>query len=592
MATCIQSARRGLVLCLMLALGAIPWCDARAERPSSTRLFPRSTVAYLSVPSAQDLQARLRETAMGQMSRDPQLSPLLGQLFGTLSKAFGAVEAQVGVSLDELLSMPQGEFAIGVLATEGNPLSVVAMLDANDHLPALQKLLDRGAEALTQAGATQTDEVEGDVKIVIFSDVGPGRAQVAYFEKEGTLVLGNRLEVIKEILARWNGTTAGSLAENSSYAAIRERSRGPQDEQPQLVWYVDPIELVKNIAAGNANARIGLAILPVLGLDGLLGMGGTVTLATEQFDTITHLHVLLNNPRAGVVDLLALGNGDIAPPSWVPADASSYTTLHWDVEKTYQKLSALIDSFQGQGTFARQVQQRVNERIGLDLEKEILASLHGRFTLANVIEKPATALNSQATLAAARLKDPEAFQPILDKLIKQFAAGITKQSYGGETYYEVGTPNADPAAPAARRPCFGILGDDLLFADRSSAYQQAIVTMGDSSQSLAEGLEYKLIASRIGRQRGGEKPGMISFSRPEESMRMLYDLINSDQARTGLGRAAENNDIFKDLNRALEENPLPPFAVLQKYLAPGGGLLTDDDTGFHYMSFTLRREPD
>jgi len=83
---------------------------------------------------------------------------------------------------------------------------------------------------------------------------------------------------------------------------------------------------------------------------------------------------------------------------------------------------------------------------------------------------------------------------------------------------------------------------------------------------------------------------MITFEQPEEGMRFLYDLVASDQTRDALARQAETNDFFKGIQGTLTDNPLPPFAVLSKYLAPGGSVLTDDDTGIHYMSFSLRRK--
>jgi hypothetical protein len=35
---------------------------------------------------------------------------------------------------------------------------------------------------------------------------------------------------------------------------------------------------------------------------------------------------------------------------------------------------------------------------------------------------------------------------------------------------------------------------------------------------------------------------------------------------------------------------LPPFEVLQRYLAPGGTVVVDDETGLHYTDFSLRRK--
>jgi hypothetical protein len=119
--------------------------------------------------------------------------------------------------------------------------------------------------------------------------------------------------------------------------------------------------------------------------------------------------------------------------------------------------------------------------------------------------------------------------------------------------------------------------------------QQAILTKSDPGKSLSAELDFKLIASKIARQAGGARPGLVSFSRPEESMRMWYDLASSEDTRGVLSRQAENNPFFKALNTALTDHPLPPFGVLAKYLAPGGGMVTSDDTGFHYTGFALKR---
>ena len=75
-------------------------------------------------------------------------------------------------------------------------------------------------------------------------------------------------------------------------------------------------------------------------------------------------------------------------------------------------------------------------------------------------------------------------------------------------------------------------------------------------------------------------------------MRFLYGLATGERTRQALGKRAKNNRFLKSLDSALKENPLPPFAVLQRYLAPGGALVVDDETGIHYTAFSLRRKLD
>ena len=71
---------------------------------------------------------------------------------------------------------------------------------------------------------------------------------------------------------------------------------------------------------------------------------------------------------------------------------------------------------------------------------------------------------------------------------------------------------------------------------------------------------------------------------------MFYELARDPANRERLKKMGENNGVLAALSKALENHELPPFSVIAKYLAPGGGFLVEEDTGLHYMTFSLRRE--
>ncbi len=129
----------------------------------------------------------------------------------------------------------------------------------------------------------------------------------------------------------------------------------------------------------------------------------------------------------------------------------------------------------------------------------------------------------------------------------------------------------------------------MLIANRPAAFEQGIVTRRDS-KSLENELDFKLTASKLRRQPGGKSPGWFVFERPDEGFRMLHELATAESTRGMLASQAENNELLGTLHRALEDNPLPPFSVLRKYLAPTGSILTNNETGFHYTAFGLRRK--
>ena len=395
----------------------------------------------------------------------------------------------------------------------------------------------------------------------------------------------------------WNGEQEEdtmTLSDNRQFTSIMSRCMGGKGEEPQVTWYADPIEIARVVGRGNTSAQLSLAIVQGLGLDGLKGVGGSLLFTTEEFDGIFHTHVLLDNPRKGVIDALALQSGDVTPEPWVPIDAASYTTWNWDVPKTYHEVVRLFEQFRGgEGVWKAQVLDQINSRTDLDVEKDLINAAAGRFTLVTWMEKPAR-LNSQSNLIGIKLKDSAESQRAVERFAQKLSNELTKKTYGGVTYYQGQPPenrnNVNPEVFRVQDGCIAILDDYLLLSDSSKLLQQAIVTKSDSSRSLASELDFKIIASKIQRQLGDARAGMISFNRPEEAMRQIYEMATSDTMRGALKGQSANNPVFKTLDDALTTNPLPPFAVLAKYLAPGGALLTSDETGFHYMAFSLRRE--
>ena len=583
---------RFIVCAAITALLANFTSVADAKHAPATKLLPKQTVLYVSVPDTTNFVEKFKETALGRMSEDPQLKPIVKDLYGSVAAAMTQVEEEVGLSLDNLLSLPQGELTLALTVPTEGPMAVVLLLDVGEQMPAMQKLLDRGLQVAQERGATKSEETIHETEVHILQPEGRQNRQIMYFQKEGSLVIGSNKEVMSSILEFWKEGQEEALRNNQEFSAIMNRCRGSKTERPQMTWFIDPLNLAKTALENNAGAQVALALFPVLGLDGLKGVGGSMTFATSQFDSVVHTHLLLDNPRAGVIELLAMKSGDTKPETWVSEDVTNYTTFHWSVEETYQKLASLVDSFQGEGAFSSQVQNRLDD-LEINLEEEILPVLDGRFTYVSWMEPPAT-IASGSALFGIRIKDTEKFSGTMDKLLERFADRITKDSTGGKTYYKINRRRAEEELneqQRRRQACFMLFGDYLLIADRPSFLEKAVLTAGGVQKKLADSVEFKLISSKISRQPGGEKPGLVSFQRPEEGMKWIYEMATSDNAKQFVQERSEENPLFRELNKNMADREIPPFSVLQQYLAPGGSMMTDDETGIHYMSFTLKRDP-
>lgn len=583
-------------LAAVLLVTAFSWVSllpsvARAQRPVAPKLLPEHTLAYFRVMDTPQLIARFRETSIGRMGADEQIKPLVSEFYAALQELWGNIEDRVGLPLDQILSIPQGEICIAFVAVPEGPTGVVMILDVKDRLISAKKLLEKGEAFAAENRVTKTTEKLDGRDINLYA--GPnGNTQAVQMERDGTIIITNNQPLMKLVLDAWDGKGEKSLADNDRFNTIMSRCQGSADDPPQITYYVDPIQLVKIAARGNVAAQTGLALLPVLGVDGIQGLGGSLIFSTGDFDDVSHFHLLLESPRSGVVEMLSMGAGDTTPEAWVPSDAMSYITLHWNVEETYRKGAKLYNSLMAEGAAESEIKRRVQDAIGLDFETEILAHFSGRVTLVAWVQKPIK-LNSQANILGLKLKDGKEFQPVFEKLQERFKDNLEKKSFANTSYYAIKTPPPQNEPPMNLRrpdPCLCVLGDYLILTDSSQALEAAITTANTPGKSLAVELDYKLIASKIRRQVGGESPGMFHFTRPEVGMKLLYDMAQTDDTKSLLARQAENNQFFGRLEKAMNNNPLPPFSVIAKYFAPGGAMMVNDETGFHYTGFTLKRK--
>jgi hypothetical protein len=588
----------------LLAAGAIvafTTFPALAERPRAAKLFPDRTLACVIVPDATEFANRYKNTSMGRMLRDPQMQPLLNHLYGSAAEAVSKVQEQIGVSLADLLAIPQGELALAVVPQEGSkPPAVAVLLDARDQIEKVRTAMQKGTATIEKAGGKRSEEDVQGTKVVSINDAGEKGRTLVYFDRDNTVVVSTTLDLAKQILAAWNGEKVSTLADNSRYASLERSCRVVKGEEPHVIAFVDPIGLIRAGGQGHPSAQMALAILPTLGLDGLAAAGFAWTLDAGQFDAVSQLHVLLDNPRGGALDVLALEPCPTKPEPWVPADVGSYLTLRDRVDKSYAQIAKLVDSLQGEGFLAKNIERRFSEPWGIDILKELLPNLEGRITHFTWLETPVTP-TSQASVWAAKLKDAEVIKKALERVQAKNEKMVVKKSFGGKEYYQIEIPSRmpPPSAPASPggatpsnpppmpKPCFGVLDGYVIFADRPSIYEKAIASIEKPDDALANALDYKLVMSRIARRSGSAKPVLVAFSRPEQGLRLLYELANSSEQR---GRMlGPNNPTAKMLDATLNANPLPPFSVIERYFAPTGAMLLDDETGLHYISFELRR---
>jgi len=583
----------------LFLLFALSTCVSAAERPPSPRLLPKETLLLFRVADARDFVERFQKTAVGRMSQDEQLKPVAEEFTASVFRLFSQMEESTGINLRDLLTAFQGEVTIAAVARSQAKPGFMLIGDLGEDPRIAERLLGKVTDLLTERGATRKQQRVAGVSLTVL-EVPNNSRDLMHFQKDQTLVVASSQDLVEEVLARWDGGGGESLADNDKFVTIMNRCRTDKEDAPQVRFFFDPIGMAQGSAYGNSRMQLTLALLPTVGLDGLKGLGGSVTIASGKFEQITHFHVLLDNPRAGAIRLIALKPGETKPEPWVPAGVCDYVTFHWDLEQSYESLSMLMDSFQSEGSFEKQVQRRVGRYFDVDPRTELIGALSGRITYAGWYERPAR-VDGRAALWAFQLKDPDRFERTLGKIVDGKRFQYAPRGFGRKTYYQrlprqfAGGEQEKVAGPREEPdslPCLAIVDDYLVYTDRPRFMQKVLATHeGDGdTERLADSIEYKLIASKTRRLVRGTKPAMMMFNRPEETLRHMYEIGASDEALQDLGKTAERYDILKPLHDSFSKTELPPYSVLQQYVAPGGGIIIDDETGVHFTSFTLMRE--
>ncbi len=569
---------------------------ALAQRPTAPRLLPTKTLAYVRIDDTRDLKAKMGDTGMGKMMADPQIAPILGTFYTTFVGQLQGMQDAIGLNLDELLSVPNGELAFAVVATKTEPAFVV-MLEAGEEMPALEVLLDRGRQAAENNGGSYAEKEVGKISLRSLGGRRNGEG-LHYFIDSGVMVGSNRADYAEQLAMIWtgNGIDHKPLADNRDFTAIMSRCVGTEGERPQVSFFVDPLAIVREAGKSSGGNIAILAGLKTFGVDGIKGIGGSAIIAPNEFDSIIHGHLLLNANRQGIMKVLRPKAGPTEPENWVSEQVNSYFTANWEIEKTFNAIENLVDTFAGEGTVENRFVKEANKNLDIDFRNDILAQVDDRLTLVQLIVPPKK-INSQANVYAIHVKNPsrmktEVLPKIVEKIKGNGGPEMKSKLFGDATIYylDIQVPNAEERNIRIPSPCFCILEDQFVASDSLQALEEVVKFNSSGDGLLSESIEFKLVRDRIKAQLKNSEMSILAYQRPEEAMRLMYDLATDPNNIDNLERIAESNPFLLSLVTAVRSKKLPPFEVFAKYLAPGGAFIVDEENGIHYTGFSMRRE--
>ena len=625
---------RCVLICAAVAGPALSLGGAvrAAERPSAMKLFPEETLLFVRTSNAYEFGQRMRDSSTGRMLRDPQLQPFVEQLYGEAGKLYAEKAEQfLGISFDDLQKLPHGEVAFGIVAREGAMPAFLLLVDEGDEPSVAERLLERALTFAREVGGDFSEEEINGVEVTVVRDADDENRVFGVFERENTIVVATDPNVLRGVLHHWGGEGADTsgdrseaaddgqsaeagdasrnsdndsddeeeqefvpgrtLAENSQFATMVRHCRRPQDPPPHLVFYADPIEMVRNFGRDSGGVQFAMGMFPAIGLDGLKAIGGSFTAATDEYDDLSHFHVLLANPRSGVMQLPAFEQGDTAPQPFVPLATESYLAWHWNMGVFYERVAAIVDQFRGEGSTEKMIDENVSAELGINVQTDVIDNLGTRYTWVIGYEKPAR-FRGQQHVIAIELKDEALAANTLDTVMKKYPEVFEERSFGQTTYHAVLGEGLKAMAEEDRpmEPCVAIMDGHLFIGTSCQLFERCVAARDGTVDRLVDSEDYARTTAVLGRETAGTTPVLFSVSRYEESIRHWYELLTSEKTREMIDEHKEDNPVLTALAEALDQHKLPPFEALAPYMPPGGMILYDTDDGYHGIGFTLRND--
>jgi hypothetical protein len=593
-----MTARRILISGLAFAM-ALTACGAfAADKVPNDRLLPPNTYAYLTIPNVSDLKTRFFQTQTGKMLQDPKLADFLGDVHKKLAEFSEEFQKHVGVSLHDVLEIPDGEVSLAVLLpTDAKKVAVAAIIDFGKSRETVDTLLKKADEQLVKAGFKKASRDFEGSQLVVYNhekeksdDKKDGDksekaeepefgSQFGYSIKGNTLILSTSAVAMQDILRRWGGKHAETLAEVPAYKAIVDMSKS-ETTPSVLTWYVNPVTLVQAIVRSTDSVDQGvgmaMAVLPLLGLSNLKGIGGTVHMATDEYDSVSRILVYVDQPTSGLLSVFHFPATKQTPPRWVTEDASTYVAINWDVQKAYSSVEGLVDQFMGPGFTAQKLDEWATDANGpmIHLKKDVIDNLDGSIDVATDTPDPAKA-DGMRLLVALGIKDSKKAKATLDKVSKMQGIPVKTRDFRGEVIYTVdgipGLGNAD------REMGLTVSQNHLMFSNDVSRLEQVI--LGDKDRkSLADSDKYKKLAKHF------PKETSIQWYQEQASqMKSVYEMFKSGKASEAISATP-----FAKVLEGIDFKKLPDFDVLKKYLPASGSYGIPHANGAIFVSFTLK----
>ena len=622
--------------------------EAAGAFPPSEKIFPATTRGWVSISHGPEFRQRFNRTQYGLLLKDPSMKPFIESVRKQIEASNGGRLGRLGLTLDDLLEVAGGEYALGAIESPTGKLATVVLVDTTGREAEARSLIEKMNQRMVEQKGTKVTVSGGDSLTVYQLPPGEntGRTteqRVAFALSGNALVVGDDPALLAQVigtLGQGRGDSVGSLP---AFSEVMGRCQNQVPTSAAAVrWYVDPLPFAKAYQATNPprEKRKGpdyVAILGRQGFDAVKGAGGVVVFDDGGHE-LRHHTMVYAPPLEGrkpdsaerfnlAARMLQFPNAeDLGPQPWVPRDVSGWTSLQFDLRNAFVTVESLVDDIVGEKGVYDDVIASVKEDPDgpqIDLEKDLVACLGSRATLITDHTTP-IGDDSERLLIAVEAVDPERVAATVAKSMS-IDPDMAKIDVQGNVAWELidrsmaipqlevelpggAVPHADHDEDTHRRrtklrerdekllphSVVTVAQGHLFIASHRDILERVLATKGDV-EALGSAMDYTQVATELNRLLPG-KAATRSFAREDEAIRPAYEMLRQGsmpKSKSLTGQVL--NGILGDgkpgtvRTQRLDGSTLPDFEMVRRYFGTAGVGMQSLPDGWYITGVTLPR---
>ncbi|MCC7083527.1 MAG: hypothetical protein IT427_00805 [Pirellulales bacterium] len=613
-----------------------------ASPPASDTLLPATTKGYIAVPDMARLLAYFNKSQFGQLFNDPAMQPFVDDFRHQLQQKGLKQLDQLGLSWEELESIPGGETALAVIQPNPDSAALALIVDVTGRQQMAEALLEKVAARMARNGAKQFRRQAGDPIVAYQLAVEPDRKvapTAAYYLRNNLLVASDSIPVMESIVAATTSSRQDSLANVPAYREIMARCRasaGVGEVIPDFRWFIEPFGYVEALRSElpPRERRKGPDLLKVFknqGFTAIQGVGGFVNFSAGKYELV-HRTAIYAPPLPGretyskdkynlAARMLCFPpGGELQPQSWVPSDIATYTTFNWDMKTAFINAETLVDEMVGEkGVFRDVLESLRDDSDGpmVDIEKNLVAHLGDRATVITDNEIP-IGPRSERKVFAAELTNERVVAETIHKLMES-DKDAHRREFEKFVIWEIvpaecEVPNLEIEGPGGKIQPVGhthikrnkeerllstsaiCVAHGQLYCASHIEFLKKVLSHVNSPNHLSAAADFQLVSGHAATMGSNGSISFRTFSRMDEELRPTYELIRTGQmprAETLLGQIL--NSVLGEgkegvlRKQRIDGAALPEFDAVRKYLGPAGFIVSSLEDGWLCIGFALPR---